>query len=421
MKVRIIPNPVTNTEIRIPSGKSLGHRAIIAASLAEGTSTITNLDHSSDIDATIACMRAWGAEIDCKDDAVVITGTSQGKMVNDALCCEESGSTLRFLIPVFAMSGKPVKFTGKGRLLQRPLSVYQNLFEENNLRFVQTGSSVEICGPLQGKTYVVDGNVSSQFITGLLLALPLAKEDSVLRIVPPFASKSYVGLTLDVLRTFGITIEQKDELTFRIKGNQKYRPCHYAVEADDSQAAFWAVLSAYKTPLVLKGVNPLSKQADHAVFRYLEAMGATITEENAVSVTAQKMTGTEMDLEDCPDLGPVLFAAAAMAEGSCHFVHTKRLTIKESDRVEAMRQELERFGVRMDVGEDDVTVYGTAARQPEAELSGHNDHRIVMALTIYAVCNDMEVVIDGAQAVSKSYPKFFEDVKSLGIGVEVWE
>ena len=419
MLVKIEPSKLTHHQIRIPSSKSLGHRAIICASLAKGTSIVSNVDMSKDIEATIDCMRQLGATIVVNHDELQITGIEEFKDKEYFLWCNESGSTLRFMIPIASLSNQKVYLSGTKRLLERPQEIYKQIFNEQDLIFEQLENEIVINGSLKSHHYVIDGNVSSQFISGLLFALPLCDNDSIIEIRNEFASKSYVDLTISMLETFGIQIEWLNHYTIKVFGNQQYQSAKVTIEADYSQLAFFAVLGALGQPVTCLHANKNSLQGDKAILDILANMGCKIVwEDNGVSVTGTSLHATTIDLQNCPDLGPILFTCASLIEGTTHFIHAKRLRIKESDRIYAMECELRKLGVHIESTEDEVWITGTKKWKTPCMVYGHNDHRIVMALAIGAIVSANGVTIDGAEAISKSYPHFFEDLEKLGVKKE---
>jgi 3-phosphoshikimate 1-carboxyvinyltransferase len=415
MLVTIEPSKCIESQIRIPSSKSLGHRAIICASLAKGTSYISNVDMSKDLEATIGCMEQLGAKILKKGNTLEITGIECFENREYTLWCNESGSTLRFMIPIASLTKQKVILQGTKRLLERPQNIYQNIFsqfEHNEQEIV-----VEEC--LKGGIYEIDGNVSSQFISGLLFALPLCDKDSQIKIQGEFASKSYVDLTVDMLKQFGIVVEWINDTTIFIKGNQQYQPKDVTIEADYSQLAFFAGLSALGQPITCLHANPYSLQGDKAILDILTNMGCSIVwNEDGVCVKGDSLHSTTIDLQNSPDLGPILFVCASLAEGTTHFINCKRLRIKESDRIYAMECELRKLGVTIHSTEDEVWITGCRKWNTPCIVEGHNDHRIVMALTIGAIVSENGMTIQGAEAVSKSYPHFFDDLAKLGIKIK---
>ncbi|MBO7703810.1 MAG: 3-phosphoshikimate 1-carboxyvinyltransferase [Solobacterium sp.] len=418
MKAVITPGRSEGSAVRIPSSKSLSHRALIAASLAKGESEIRNLVENNDTEATMNCLKQLGAEFTKTEDGVLhVKGTNGvSDYTGELLDCGESGSTLRFLIPLFSLTGKEVRFTGHGKLMSRPQSVYEELFRERGLRFEQEGEILRIKGALPSGSYRVKGDISSQFISGLLFALPLLDGASTITVIPPYESRSYVGLTEDVLALSGIHV--KDALNkIRLLGYDQYQPIHTVIDGDDSQGAFFAVLALVSgMPLTVEGMRHESRQGDHVIIRLIEAAGGrSIPVEGGYRFEPGKtIKPFEADLSDCPDLGPVLFALAAMGEGTSTFRNCARLRIKESDRIACMKEELEKLGAVLEEYGDTVLVTGSETIRGNVTLSGHNDHRIVMALSVLACAAEGPVTIEGAEAVAKSYPDFFKDFEKAG-------
>ena len=419
MKIKIYPSKCSG-EIKIPSSKSMGHRAIICASLANGKSIISNLDYSDDILATIDGMRKLGANIQCEKDRLIVEGIENFYSLKDNIIdCNESGSTLRFFIPIFSLTGEKISFTGKNRLLKRPQKIYEEIFKEQNLYYFQDEDKIEIEGKIKAKEYFIDGNISSQFISGLLFTLPLLEESSIININPPFESASYIDLTMEVLKEFGITINKVTPLRFEIQGGQKYRAKDYKVEGDFSQLAFFAVLGALNNDLKCTGVKHNSKQGDKAIIDILKKSGVKIEEiEEGYLIHKGKVKGCEIDLGDCPDLGPILNVLAMYGEGKFKIFNAGRLRLKESDRISAMEEELKKLGVEIETTEDEIKILGKKNYLGNIEVFGHKDHRIVMSLGIAGTMLEKPIIIDGAEAVEKSYPKFFQDLESLNIKIE---
>ena len=378
----------------------MAHRLLICAGLCRGTSVIRRLAYSKDVEATIACLRALGAEIRLDGDTATVKGTDVTERLGNiaVLPCSECGSTLRFLIPLCLLSGEERMLTGSKTLLSRPLSIYEKIAFDQGLRFEKSADRLTVQGRLNSGVYEIAGNISSQFISGLLFALPLLDGDSELRILPPLESKPYIDLTLSALRDFGVSIRE-DGNSFFISGGQRYRSCETVVEGDYSNAAFFEALNAAGSDVRVTGLREDSLQGDRIYKILFEKI---------------KTKQFPIDISDCPDLGPVLFAVAALYNGA-EFTGTRRLRIKESDRAEAMRLELQKLGVRMTVGENTVSVHPGALCTPSQPLDGHNDHRIVMALSVLLTVTGG--VIDGAQAVEKSFPDFFEKLQTLGTEV----
>lgn len=421
MKVRVRPSKVAGN-ISIPSSKSMAHRALICASLAQGESFLYGITPSKDIEATIACMTSLGAEITEEKEGYRIKGTDlklEGQ--TPVLDCHESGSTLRFLIPIASLTHQKIIFKGQGRLMERPMDVYSDLFWKQGLFFKQDQEKIEIQGSIQAGKILLAGDVSSQFISGLLFALPLLKKDSTLEIVPPYESRSYVDLTMQMLKKFGIVIHTLDEYHYHIPGSQSYQAGNVQVEGDYSQMAFFGVLAAIQGKLSLFNMDPISLQGDKEILSFLKKAGALVSVHNdRVDVVKNHLKAQEIDLSNCPDLGPILCVLASYCLGTTHFWHAGRLRIKESDRVEAMETELKKWGVPISSTFDSITITGKKSYEKSPiTINGHNDHRIVMAMTVFGLCAQAESIIEDAQAITKSYPTFFEDVLSIGGKVEI--
>lgn len=415
MKITIRKGTPRDTVIRIPASKSLTHRALITAALAAGTSRIAAPGNNEDIRATLRCLEALGARAEREGQDLIIHGTG-GRISYDGriIDCGESGSTLRFMIPVFCLQDKEVGFSGRGRLMSRPQTVYEDLFRQRGLLFEKRDGILCVRGPLSGGEYSLSGAVSSQFISGLLFALPLLPEDSTIRIEPPYESRSYVQLTLSVLQQAGISITE-DGMCCRIRGGQSYHSADTRIEGDASQAAFFIALAMMRrVPLEIANMNHESRQGDAVMLKIAEQFGAEIREtEDGYRIIPGFLKAVQADLSDCPDLGPVLFALAAMAEGESVFRGAGRLRIKESDRIAAMTEELAVLGGEMRSSAD--TVYVSGGRKLHGGMvKGHNDHRIVMAMSVLAAAMDEPVTIDGCEAVAKSYPEFFRDLAETG-------
>jgi 3-phosphoshikimate 1-carboxyvinyltransferase len=332
--------------------------------------------------------------------------------------CGESGSSLRFFIPLCSLSGKPATFTGAPRLFARPLGAYADIFSKQGLRFELGENSLTVQGPLNSGEFSLRGDVSSQFISGLLFALPLLRGDSTVYIVPPFESRSYVELTRSAQALFGVHSTWARETTLKIPGGQRYTPTVCTVEGDWSQAAVPAVVAAVRGGISIAGLLPNSQQGDKAILDVLRRCGADIKWENNVlkiNPPAKWLAAPgDVDIADCPDLGPILCTLAAFCRGTTRLVNAGRLHAKESDRIVSMRAELGTMGVHVESTEDTVTIERSAALLPNAAIQSHNDHRVVMAMYAAALCAGVPVTMDGAEAVNKSWPTFFEDFTGLG-------
>ncbi|MDR0671084.1 MAG: 3-phosphoshikimate 1-carboxyvinyltransferase, partial [Oscillospiraceae bacterium] len=390
-----------------PPSKSLGHRAVICAALAArglaaGESVLQNVGRSEDIDATLAGVAAlWSPAVAARGDVLRIGPGSAQTGLPRRVDCGESGSTLRFLLPLAALEARETVFTGRGRLLARPLAVYADLFRLSGAVFVQEPRAVRVRGPLRGGAYALPGDVSSQFVSGLLLTLPLLPDDSEIRLTTPLQSRGYVDLTLDVMRRFGVTVTQERE-SYRIRGGQRYRPAVYQVEADYSQAAFFLAAAALGRPVAVAGLNPESRQGDRAILEILRAMGAeTDWRAGVVCVRAERLRAVTVDARETPDIVPPIAALCCFGEGRSRIVGAARLRLKESDRLHALAAELGKLGARVEETEDTLTIEG-APRLAGGRVDAWNDHRIAMALAVAALRCDGPVLLTGWRSVAKS-------------------
>lgn len=399
MKIEITKG-VARGNISAPPSKSMAHRLLICAAMCEGVSTVRGISTCEDVLATLDCLGALGVRCERVGDDVTVYGKDPKKMrPSEPLKCRESGSTLRFMIPITMRSEQTAVFYGAKSLMSRPMSVYENMCRERGLTYVSDGESIVVKGQLGGGEFTLPGDVSSQFISGLLFALPTADEDSTIRILPPIESRSYIDLTIDALKSFGVSAVWQDEHTIFIKGKQKYNPTDVTVEGDYSGAAFPEALNLFGGEVCVSGLRPDTIQGDSVYKKYYDMLVRGVP---------------TIHIGDCPDLGPVLFAIAAAKNGGV-FTGTRRLKIKESDRAAAMAEELKKFGTSVTVYEDTVVIYPAEFHAPSEVLRGHNDHRIVMALSVLLTLTGGE--IEGAEAVSKSYPAFFKNLEALGIEV----
>ncbi|MBQ3094798.1 MAG: 3-phosphoshikimate 1-carboxyvinyltransferase [Clostridia bacterium] len=384
--------------IDAPPSKSMAHRYLIGAALSGHACTLTGVDYSEDILASIDCLKALGATVTTDGDTVVVD--PRGFMQADAplLECRESGSTLRFFIPLALCLGRTVTLRGSERLLERPLDVYEDLCREHGFSFQKDTHGVTLCGSLQSGHYRLRGDISSQFITGLLFALVYLGGDATIEILPPFESRSYIDLTLSALRSFGADVAFTDTYTIAVQPS----PMHAfsgRIEGDYSNAAFLDAFNRIGSAVTVGNLHADSLQGDRVYAAYFE----------------QLVSGTPtLDISDCPDLGPVLFALAALKNGAT-FTGTDRLKAKESDRGAAMHEELCKLGGGLVFGDNTITVPKQALRYQGTVLDGHNDHRIVMAMAV--ILSSIGGAMGGVEAVKKSYPGFFEDIKQLGAEV----
>ena len=400
MKIRINEGKAKGI-VKAPPSKSMAHRLLICAGLSKGTCIVHGIVRSKDVEATMDCLRAVGVKLEEAEGSIRVTGAdiknaSAGKILD----CGESGSTLRFFVPLCLISGANAVLRGSKRLMERPLGIYKTMCEDRGLLFSQDETSLMVKGPLKSGNFKLAGNISSQFISGLLFALPLLDGDSVVTITPPIESRSYINMTISALALFGVEASWQDEKTIYIKGNQEYKCSEAWVEGDYSNAAFFEALNVFGGNVKIDNLPENSIQGDRVYGKMFDQL---------------KKGTPALDISDCPDLAPILFAVAAAKNGGV-FSGTRRLKIKESSRAEVMTEELAKFGVSSSVYDDEVIIYPIEFKKPSGELDGHNDHRIVMAEAILLTLTGG--VIDGAEAVTKSFPDFFEKLKSLGIEVK---
>lgn len=399
-----------------PPSKSQAHRLLICAALGVAPCTIACSGVNDDIMATMRCLNALGASITYDNGVFAVVPINPVK--GATLDCGESGSTLRFLMSVAAVLGADATFVGGGKLPQRPMGDLCNVLAEHGMSFVRHSADelpVTCSGTLCGGKFILPGNISSQYLTGLLFALPLANEDSEIEVTGVMTSASYIAMTLDVLNIAGIKIEQQGNL-FKIKGRQQYNmPSAITVEGDWSSAAFWVVAGVTgKNPIAVDGMNKSSLQGDSKVIDHLRLMGAFIEiGDNDVVAMPSQLFGAELDCTDTPDLLPILSVAAAVAHGTTVFTGVGRLRFKESDRLEAMRQVLASFGIASQIGEDTFTVFGG---EPVASgvVNSFGDHRIAMSAAIMSCVAKGITTINNSNCVAKSYPTFFDDFAMLG-------
>ena len=383
--------------ITAPPSKSYAHRLLIASALAGEGSIVENIAQSEDILATLNCIKNLGIEYKFNGSKVDFLSNKKPR-IKGVLDCNDSGSTMRFMIPLALTTGENVTLKGTERLISRGVGIYKEVLK--GVSFTQTPTEIKISGKLQSGVYEIKGDISSQFITGLVYALPLLKGDSVIKILPPVESRSYIEMSVYTLSLFGIKIDRINENEYKIKGSQKFLPSCEKVEGDWSNSAFMHALNEVGGNAIVDGLNPNSLQGDKAYLDAFEKLNKGFA---------------EIDLGNCPDLAPVLFAVASVKNGA-KFINTKRLKIKESDRALVMAEELKKFGVICETKNNFAIVYKSELKKPSVSLYGHNDHRIVMALSVLLTLTGGK--IEGAEAVKKSYPNFFEDLVSLGINVE---
>lgn len=404
MDIRISPSFLSGRVV-IPASKSCAHRALICAALAQGTSVISGVSMSKDIEATIGAMTALGAHFEVSGDKVTVTGVTECPEKAE-IDCNESGSTLRFVIPVAAALGVGSTFTGRGRLPQRPIDIYKRELSKNGVRFVTEEMPYVMDGRLTGGRYEIEGDVSSQFVTGLIFALPLLDEDSEIVLTSRLESRPYVDITVDILRRFGISITET-ESGFSIKGGQKYTPHNEKIEGDFSQAAFFYVANALGADIELDNLNENSVQGDRKI---LEILSDVCRDGHIGAFRA--------DCSDIPDLVPILTVLGAFGSGESIIYNAKRLKIKESNRLETSAALVNSLGGNAEITDDGLIIH-PAEKMHGGEIDGFGDHRIVMAAAVAASAVDGDVIIRGAEAAEKSYPDFFKDYIQLGGKVNV--
>lgn len=399
MKVKILPSK-TSGEVSAPPSKSFAHRYLIGSVLSRGKCVIKNIADSDDISATLSCIEQLGGSVTKDGNTVTVIPTNEKQIENAVFDCKESGSTLRFFIPVVLATGaKNCTFLGSERLLARGIKEYEKLFENSDVKIKSDEKSIEVNGKLTSGNYEISGEVSSQYTTGMLFALSVLDGKSTLKITGNAESRAYVDMTIKVLKDFGADIAEPEKNFFEINGKGRLSPGEFTVEGDWSNAAFLIALSRLLGTISVSGLNENSVQGD----RFSSVAFDALDGENA-----------EIDLKDCPDLAPILFAYAAYKNGG-KFTNTRRLRVKESDRANVMAEELKKFGANVKVYENSVEIEKTQLKPPIVPLCGHNDHRIVMALSVLAAVLGAE--IDGTESVNKSYPDFFRVIKKAGVNV----
>lgn len=410
-----VMNQSLSGSVIVPASKSLSHRAILAAALSKGESIIENLVFSEDILATLDAVEALGVSVFKRKNKVHIVGSGELRTPTAPIHCRESGSTLRFLIPFAGLLEEPLVFTGAGKLMERPLEPYWHIFNEQGIRYHhEPHRALMIDGKLKSGVFKLSGNVSSQFISGLLFVLPLLKGDSEIRLLGQLESRDYVQLTIDVLKAFGINVRWQSENCIAIQGDQSYKNTHYSVEADYSQSAFWIAAGLMGEELKLSNMNPNSAQGDRRILEITKNMGADLQWlDQELLVRPTKTQGAVIDASQCPDLVPIVATLAAVSKGRTEIVNAGRLRIKESDRLKAIATELSKLGAYIEENPEGLVIEGVEVLSG-GNVEGWNDHRIVMSLAIAALKSSKPIYIEGAESVHKSYPHFFEDFKRLG-------
>lgn len=405
-----VPNGIVN----VPPSKSDVHRAIICAAMANGVSRISPVALSNDIKATIGCIKALGADAVLENNVLTVDGTNMYKNKTALLDCGESGSTLRFFIPIAAVGNINATFVGKGKLPQRPIGIFtEALPKAGTVCKTEGGLPLEIKGQLKSGIFEIPGNVSSQFITGLLLALPILEGDSEIVLTSPLESVGYIAMTIRTMKQFGVNI-QATEKGWHIKGGQTYKSYNYTTDGDWSQAAFFMVLGAIGGKVTVKGVAKDSTQGDKKCAEILARFGAKITQlDNEVTVEKGELKAITIDASQIPDLVPVLSVCAAFAEGTTKIINAERLRIKECDRLKATAELLNNLGGKVKELSDGLEITGVSSLKG-GNVNGYNDHRIVMSAAVCAARSDGDITATFAMSINKSYPDFYIDYNSIG-------
>lgn len=400
--------------VNVPPSKSDVHRAIICAAMANGVSRISPVALSNDIKATIGCIKALGADAVLENNVLTVDGTNMYKNKTALLDCGESGSSLRFFIPIAAVGNINAIFVGKGKLPQRPIGIFtEALPKAGTVCKTEGGLPLEIKGQLKSGIFEIPGNVSSQFITGLLLALPILEGDSEIVLTSPLESVGYIAMTIRTMKQFGVNI-QATEKGWHIKGGQSYKTCDYTTDGDWSQAAFFMVLGAVSGKVTVKGVAKDSTQGDKKCAEILARFGAKVTQlDNEVTVEKGELKAITIDASQIPDLVPVLSVCAAFAEGTTKIINAERLRIKECDRLKATAELLNNLGGKVKELSDGLEITGVSSLKG-GNVNGYNDHRIVMSAAVCAARSDEDITATFAMSINKSYPDFYIDYNSIG-------
>lgn len=414
--ITVSASPIHGTAEPPPS-KSAAHRALICAALA-GKGIVHGVNDSEDMRATLGAIRAMGHTVQHQSDTVTIASIAgRAKDESIRIDCLESGSTLRFLIPVFAAMGCDCIFTGSGRLPQRPLGIYEDCLPKHGVALKKPEDfnlPLKISGKLEPGLYELPGNISSQFISGFLFALPLCGGDSEIRLTAPLESSAYVDMTVDAMKEAGITVEHT-ATGWKVPGNQQYQPHSYIVESDWSQAAFLLAMGVLGGEITLSGLHLNSRQGDKAIVALLQYFGADITVlPDKIICRKSNLYGIEIDATQIPDLVPILAVLGSFAQGTTVIKGAARLRLKESDRLAAITQSLNLAGGKVKETDDGLLIQGAESLYGGVTVPGFNDHRIVMSMAVAALCCDKPLTITDAESVHKSWPEFFDVYKSCG-------
>ncbi len=401
MKLKLYKSKL-NGEVIAPPSKSYAHRFIIASCLAKKASKIENIIFSDDILATLHCVKALGGSYYKEQNRITMLAKHKKKEIIPLFHCLDSGSTLRFFIPLALINYEESIFVCSEQLLNRGVSLYQEIFKNQDIAFERRKKCFRVKGNLKPGVFEVRGDISSQYLTGLLFALPLLEGESVIKIIPPIYSKSYLDMTQDVLKQYKIDFEFQDN-EIKIKGKQVYKARNHKVEGDYSNTSFLAAFNYFDNNIVINGLNLNSLQGDKLYQEYFKILD----KQNAV-----------IDLANCIDLGPILFVFAALKHGAT-FINVDRLKNKESDRIASMQEELNKIGCELEISSNQVIVHQAKLKIPKEEFNSHGDHRIAMALSL--ISTQFDIIINQAESVSKSYPNYFNELKRLGARIDEME
>ena len=414
MIIKINPSNIKGRVIS-PSSKSYAQRAVAIATLAAGTSRISNIELGGDVEAVINVVADLGAQVDLQDGVVAITPAVEIDSARH-ISIGESGLATRLFTPLVSLFNKPVTITGHGSILTRPISMMKKPLEGLGVSFESNGDylPITVTGPMVGGVIDVDGSVSSQFLTGLLISLPLSSQDSQLN-VKDLQSIPYIDMTIEIMEYFGVKVSHDNYKTFYIKGNQQYTASNYDTEGDWSGASAVLVAGAVAGKVTISNLSPTSCQADMAIVKALEAAGAIVSfDESGITVSKGKLDGYQFDATHCPDLFPALAALAANCEGETVIRGISRLTHKESDRAIVLQEIYSVLGIKIDLDRDnDLMIIEGGIIQGDVVIDSYNDHRIAMSAAVAALNATGSVTIKRAESVNKSYPKFWEDLSSL--------
>ncbi len=415
----VVSRSKCNGSVVIPASKSDLHRALIASALAKGKSVINNISLSIDISTTIGVLKLLGAKIEVKEDKIFVEGIKEFKTASHELEFNESGSSLRFLIPLLGLYNQRFILKGKESLLNRPLSVYKDLYNEQNLVFNLKKETLEIDGKLRAGEYLIPGNISSQFISGLLFYLPLLENDSIIKIKEGLESKSYIDMTINTLSKFNVIIDKVNDYEYRIKGNQKYEACNYEVEGNHSQFAFFATLGAINNDITCFNLKKDSLQGDQKILHILKSFNVDyfFNKKSIMIYKSNELKGNYIDLNDCIDLGPIVMVLSLFSLTPVKIINVNRLKIKESNRLEGMINNLRKVNAKIISLDNEIIIYPSKLKSPKVILDSYNDHRIMMALIVLGTMLKKGLKINNFEVIKKSYPNFYLDLQKVGIDI----